>query len=240
MVAHNVYWTDTIGAALEINRRWFTCRNNPRRVSLHRRPVQETLTKCICGIGTCHSQFNLSWHTLVLLWLWPSNDHLWTYVGVAPTLGRRPRGGFNALVLFPAFSNNCWPSFTNQDGDTYEGFCSCCWWFTLTAGGAGGHGVNVVDVVSYSCACGWSFPEARPGWRCGEVEYKNQLEARVMLLGMDGEKEPEHALDESKLLSAVFQVVDRTSVPHVPLLNIFAFMSSSSSTPHTLVFHAGI
>ena len=46
----------------------------------------------------------------------------------------------------------------------------------------------------------------------------------VMLLGMDGEKEPEHALDESKLLSAVFQVVDRTSVPHVPLLNIIAFI----------------
>ena len=61
----------------------------------------------------------------------------------------------------------------------------------------------------------------------------------VMLLGMDGEKEPEHALDESKLLSAVFQVVDRTSVPHVPLLNIIAFILSSS-TPHTLVFHAGI
>ena len=159
-----------IGAALEINRRWFTCRNNPRRVSLHRRPVQETLTKCICGIGTCHSQFNLSWHTLVLLWLWPSNDHLWTYVGVAPTLGRRPRGGFNALVLFPAFSNNCWPSFTNQDGDTYEGFCSCWWWFTLTASGAGGHGVNVFDVVSYSCACWWSFPEARPGWWWWPVE----------------------------------------------------------------------
>ena len=82
-----------------------------------------------------------------------------------------------------------------------------------------------------------------PGGPAWLMMVKNPLEARVMLLGMDGEKEPEHALDESKLLSAVFQVVDRTSVPHVPLLNIIAFMSSmivSSSTPHTLVFHAGI
>ena len=124
-------WCNWLGAALEINRRWFTCRNNPRRASLHRRPVQETLTKCICGIGTCHVQLNLSRHTLVLLWLWPSNDHLWTYVGVAPTLGRRPRGGFNALVLFPAFSNNCWPSFTNQDGVIYEDFCLCWWWLMV-------------------------------------------------------------------------------------------------------------
>ena len=78
-----------------------------------------------------------------------------------------------------------------------------------------------------------------PGGPAWLMMVKNQLKARVMLLGMDGEKEPEHALDESKLLSAVFQVVDRTSVPHVPLLNIIAFILSSS-TPHTLVFHAGI
>ena len=114
-------------------------------------------------------QFIMTYTCIVMIMTkqWPSMNLRWgsAYIGTKTKRRLQRACSFSCLLqqLLAFF-------YKLRSWYLWRLFLKCWWWFTLTAGGAGGHGVNVVDVVSYSCACWWSFPEARPGWWWWPVE----------------------------------------------------------------------